>query len=255
MFAIVQYRKTLEIVPENWIIVRGGREIVMWPTKNLSQLQKASTSKPVFQGEDKWIVGAEMVKRRGLTSYEMAEEMCQSMSKEPDTDSDHDFTCRTRQSANKPSIFNKHATIPSINLPEKIFDSPRTIRSKGATKFIGANNVPLSGNDDSTIINAPIAQVRRPSVTSTVYDGSGGSPMDDDIGNIDNDELFTENYTLEDDSTAPASVDNIVLDPARQKDVVVSIITNNFQHVVVVDAISYTFYYYYHSASSTNLLE
>lgn len=128
MFAIVQGKKCIEVIPENWIVSLNGQIRVMWPPQNLRLLQADPRSKPILCGDNQWIIGDEKVKARGFDSFKLADEVCKQMNKESDSESDLEHIARTRNRPAKPLGTSRSVTIPSITLPEQIFASPAVRR-------------------------------------------------------------------------------------------------------------------------------
>lgn len=144
MFAIVQEKTKIEIIPENWIVTLGGRVCVMRPPQKSGALYKDPKSKPILDGESRWIIGAQKVKARGFDSYEFAESICNKMRSEPDTDPDVQRTPKTRNQCGKKletrcAAISAITTIPTITLPDQILASPPVYRTKAMTKFITAS--------------------------------------------------------------------------------------------------------------------
>lgn len=127
MFAIVQIGAAkLEIVPENWIFTNNDGAKVMWPPKNITELQKNVDSKPIHDGPDKWLMGDVVVKRSGIISFKDAEKVLEIMVNIP---SDNECKTPTRLSlmrkvSGSSTKSQKFDFVPRYILPEQILESP-----------------------------------------------------------------------------------------------------------------------------------
>ncbi|KAF5278532.1 hypothetical protein FQR65_LT15645 [Abscondita terminalis] len=187
-FAIVQRRKQLAIVPENWIITEDGSAVVLWLPNNLSTLQKNASSVPVLESPEKWkIVGVYVVKRRRIADYVVAEEILEDMISNSDTDNNggsvvnqHTRATRSRRNSVKKV---SSTVIPSYELDENDFHAPPTTNT--ATKVIT--------NLDSSVLSSPLVCTSvQPMSSSETYDSEHSS-------------THTDSQLMEDDTTLIAN--------------------------------------------------
>lgn len=155
-FAIVQYRKSIEIVPETWITIdENGKTLVWWPPKNLCTLQQDEKSMPVFEGEMKWKIGPEIIKRSGIRSYAEAEKESDRMEILTETEEDSDGVLMQTRSVKKThsSTSSSSTAIPTFNVPTNLFTSAPpgipnngqvTLPSAPVTQNMTDNNVSTS---------------------------------------------------------------------------------------------------------------
>lgn len=90
MFVVLQDRHgRLSYAPQTWIKVGSdGREIIYWPKQNQTVLQNDPHSQPVMEGNGKWLVIDEVIKRRNIASKEDVEREIDEMALESNTDGD-----------------------------------------------------------------------------------------------------------------------------------------------------------------------
>lgn len=90
MFLILEDRRgRLSHAPAKWVKVAGdNREIIYWPKKNQFALQNDPESEPVLEGEYKWLIINDKIKRRGLASKEAAEAEIDRMMEYPKTETE-----------------------------------------------------------------------------------------------------------------------------------------------------------------------
>lgn len=158
-FTIVQKGKSLCIVPENWIVLENGVENVIWPRENSAILVKCAESQPALDGPGKWCnKGKYTVKRRNIPSWKMASKELKQMIAKSDTEEDAPISkivTRGNQYRNR-KLMSASATVPTFNLPDKIFATPPT--TKAAKKIVVTT--PLSSRIPSTassLNNSPIS--------------------------------------------------------------------------------------------------
>lgn len=80
----------LSYAPQNWLLQEDGKDIIYWPRKNQTILQKESDSTPILTGEDKWLVIHDKIKRKNLKSFRDAESEIEDMLAKSVTESDTD---------------------------------------------------------------------------------------------------------------------------------------------------------------------
>lgn len=115
----------LSFAPQNWLgRDKDGREIIYWPKKNQTTLVQQADSVPVFDGEYKWLVIRDKVKRKNIrTVVEAEEEIEEMMNKsvtEPETDKESKIH-QSRQTTTIPKFHVNHPQTPPPAFKNRIY--------------------------------------------------------------------------------------------------------------------------------------
>lgn len=120
MFVILEDRfGRLSSAPQNWVKVsHDNKEIVYWPKSNLTILLNDASSEPVTEGENKWLIVSDTIKRRGLLTKNAAETEIERMMQYSGTDEDNDkiIHLRNNKFLTKAAAKHRTAVIPQFDV-------------------------------------------------------------------------------------------------------------------------------------------
>lgn len=153
----------LSCCPQNWLKIENGIEIIFWPKKNISNLQKDANSMPICEGEDKWITVTDTIKRRNIMRYEDAEaELERMMETDPtDTDGEHNTGEISQHKIRKIPSKGYLKEVGNTQVPR--YDVPSSITQTAPNSFL-MNRVISTVSQSSSMPNTPVTSKQRVSI-------------------------------------------------------------------------------------------
>lgn len=155
MFVILEDRYgRLSSAPQNWVrVCHDNKEIVYWPKSNLTILLNNASSEPVTEGENKWLIVSDTIKRRGLPTKNAAEAEIERMMQYSGTDEDNDKIININRRNNNKFLTKAAAKHRNADIPQ--FD----VTGLSRPALSSALKINLLSNSPKTPTGSPVSHL------------------------------------------------------------------------------------------------